>query len=184
MATVSLPPPGYPDWLETEEVDRAGNPLSVRPIVPGDAAGLVEFHEGLSPETSYRRYFSSHRHLIPAEVHHLTEVDYIDRLALLALRDGRIVGVARYDRLPEADEAEVAFVVTDAEQGRGIGSLLLDRLATAARSRGIRRLRAQTLVGNTPMLAVFCGSGHPVRLGTGGGVVDVVIDLGTPGTPA
>ena len=86
---------------------------------------------------------------------------------------GRIVGVGRYERLEGSDEAEVAFVVTDAYQRRGIGALLLDRLADVAVRNGIATFVAQTLSENRDMLGVFLTSGFPVDSSSDSGTVSV-----------
>ena len=87
------------------------------------------FHDHLSDRSCFLRFFSLHPHLSPKEVERFTHVDYENRLALVALVDDSIIGVGRYDREPESDVAEVAFVVADDYQHHGIGSLLLDELA-------------------------------------------------------
>ncbi len=134
----------------------------VRPIRPDDVGALVQFHEHLSDRSCYLRFFSLHRHLSPIEVERFTQVDYRDRLALVAEHDGRLIAVGRYDRRPETTEADVAFVVADECQHHGIGSLLLDELADAARDRGITTFVADTLQENLTMLQVFSHSGFPV----------------------
>ena len=100
-------------------------------------------------------------------------MDYRDRLALVALVGGRLVAVARYDRLPQPDEAEVAFVVADQHQHRGIATLLLELLAEAAWDRGVTAFVAQTLVGNQDMMDVFMGSGFRVTRARDEDVVDL-----------
>jgi GNAT superfamily N-acetyltransferase len=108
------------------------------------------------------RFFTNHPELSPAEVERFTHVDYDDRLALVVEHDGALVAVARYDRLPDTSEAEVAFVVTDEFQHLGIGTLLLDDLAGAALSRGIMTFVASTLAENHSMLGVFYHSGYHI----------------------
>ena len=102
-----------------------GDEIVVRPIRPDDAPALVDFHEHLSAETIYLRFFSSHTHLRPAEVERFIHVDGHDRFAVVAEHGGAMVAVARYDRLKDPRTAEVAFVVADAWQHHGIGSFLL-----------------------------------------------------------
>lgn len=154
-------PPRYPAELEGSVVLPDGTAVAVRPIVPGDGAALAEFHLGLSDISVYLRFFGAHPRLSPAEVERFTCVDYEDRLALVATVDGRLLAVGRYDR-GDGGEAEVAFVVADQYQHRGIGSVLLERLARAARQRGITTFYAQTLAENRSMLDVFVHSGYPV----------------------
>lgn len=153
---------GYQSDLERDAVSLEQFHIRVRPIRPEDANALVRFHDHLSERSCYLRFFSVNPHLSPKEVERFTRVDYRDRLALVAEHDGQIIAVARYDRHPETAEAEVAFVVADECQHHGIGSLLLDELAAAARERGITTFLADTLEENYAMLDVFTHSGFPI----------------------
>jgi GNAT superfamily N-acetyltransferase len=155
-------PVGYPRDLEREVTGDGDLRYRIRPILPEDAERLVAFHRHLSPHSVYLRFFSVHPELSEAEVVRFTTVDYEDRLALVALDGDRLIGVGRFDRRPGEAEAEVAFVVADEYQHHGIGSLLLDELARAARQRGIETFRADTLAENRPMLDVFHHAGFPV----------------------
>lgn len=154
-----------------------GAAVHVRPIAPDDAPALREFHDGLSAETVRRRFFTPHPHLTEAELTRFSVVDHYDREALIAVLNGRIIGVGRYDRVARPDVAEVAFVVADSHQGRGLGTLLLEYLAAAARSRGIEQLVAETLYENTEMMAVFQHVGFAEQTHTDHGVITVHLDL-------
>jgi len=154
-----------------------GTTAHVRPITPGDAERLVAFHAGLSLETVVLRFFGAHPRLSAAEVERFTHVDGVDRVALVAERGGDLVAVARYDRPPGAEEAEVAFVVADEFQGRGLGTILLEHLASAARSHGIRRFTADTLSENFRMLHVFRDAGFARRFSRSAEVTRVVLDI-------
>jgi RimJ/RimL family protein N-acetyltransferase len=140
-----------------------GRTIHVRPIHPDDSARLVAFHERLSPETVHMRFFSPHPELNEREVERFTHVDGRDRAALVATRGEEIVAVVRYERYPDSDEAEVAFVVDDAHQGRGIATLLLEDLAAIARRNGIIRFVAETLAENRRMIGVFRDAGFSTR---------------------
>jgi GNAT superfamily N-acetyltransferase len=133
----------------------------------------MEFHEHLSGETVYRRFFNAHPHLWPAEIERFTHVDYRDRLALVAEVGGQFSAVGRYERVPGTDQAEVAFVVADALQGHGLGSLLLEHLAVAARRRGVATFVAHTLGTNYPMQSVFRHAGFICSQRWADGVVEV-----------
>jgi acetyl coenzyme A synthetase (ADP forming)-like protein len=99
--------------------------------------------------------------LEPREVEFFTHVDYSDRMAMIAVLEGKMIGLASYDReTGEPDTAEVAFAVADAHQGRGIGTLLLQLLTTHARSKGIRQFRAFVLPENRQMMRLFRNSGY------------------------
>ncbi len=174
----------YPTGLERNVVTPRGEVVHVRPIRPSDDIGLVEFHRGLSDQSVYRRFFFVHPTLSTPEIEHFTHVDYTDRLALVAEDAGRIVAVGRYERTPGTAEAEVAFVVTDAYQGRGIATVLLAQLVDAARDRGIEVFTAETLAENHAMLAVFRGSGFPLTTETDLNTVGVRFPIGSSEGPA
>jgi GNAT superfamily N-acetyltransferase len=161
-----------------------GTTVDMEPMRESDAGRLDQFHHTLSGETIRSRFFSVHPQLSDQELHRFTHVDHLDREALVAVDQGEIVGVARFDRLGDGgDEAEVAFVVADTWQGRGLGTVLFERLAARAREVGISRFVADTLFVNRRMLAVFRATGlqHAERLD--GGVVHVVLELGPPAAP-
>lgn len=154
-----------------------GSTAHVRDIRPGDAEALVEFHHALSAQSVMLRFFGPHPRLSPAEVEHFTNVDGVDRVALVAERGGRLVAVARYDRPPGHEEAEAAFVVADEFQGRGLGTILLEHLVVAGRAHGVRRLAADTLADNHRMLAVLRGAGFARQYHRSAEVVRVVLDI-------
>ncbi|WP_229686359.1 bifunctional acetate--CoA ligase family protein/GNAT family N-acetyltransferase [Longimycelium tulufanense] len=139
-----------------------GGTVHLRPITPGDAERLIAFHGRLSERTRYLRYFGPYPRMPQRDVRRFTTVDYRDRVALIALLGDDIVAVGRYDRLGGGDSAEVAFVVADAHQGRGLGSILLEHLAAAARECGLRRFVAEVLAENSQMVRVFRDAGYRV----------------------
>jgi RimJ/RimL family protein N-acetyltransferase len=152
----------YPSELACDFTTNEGTKLHLRPIRPGDAHSLTEFHEGLSPTSIYRRYFFGHSKLSELEVERLTCVDYVDRFALIVEDRDRLVAVCRYERVPDTSEAEIAFVVADDYQHHGIGTFLLENLVEAARPRGITKFVAHTLSENRTMQQVFADSGFRV----------------------
>jgi GNAT superfamily N-acetyltransferase len=172
-------PAGYRNDWEGDCRLADGSVAHLRPIRPDDADALVAFHESLSPETVRLRFFNARPHLAPAEVARFTQVDNHDRVALVALMAGTLVAIGRYDRLPGSSVAEVAFVVADAYQGHGLGTVLLEQLATAARICGLNRFVAETLPHNHRMLEVFRDAGFPESTQYEDGVVKVsfAIDL-------
>ncbi len=155
-------PANYPRDLERDVVSDASTRYHLRPIRPDDGAKLVAFHRHLAPRSIYLRFFTFHPTLTGAEVQRFTCVDYVNRLALVAEIEGRLIAVARFDSKPGDVEAEVAFVVADEYQHHGIGTLMLDELARAARRRGITTFRAETLAENHTMLDVFRHAGFPM----------------------
>jgi RimJ/RimL family protein N-acetyltransferase len=129
-----------------------GTRLRIRPIEPGDKPRLETAIEQLSAESIRRRFLAAKPSLSRAELRYLTEVDGVDHLALVAVRDDDaegIAGVARCVRLePGGDVAEFAIVVGDACQQQGLGTVLAAALADAACAVGIRRFAATTLADN------------------------------------
>jgi len=162
---------------EGDVVLKDGGTVHVRPIRPDDGAGLEALHNRLSTESIYLRFFTMHPRLSAREVEHFTHVDHETRFALVALLGDDLVAVVRYDGWPGRTDAEVALVVDDAHQGRGIGTVLLEHLAAAARERGITEFRANVLPSNRRMLSVFRSAGFQTTRQLADGVVDVTLAL-------
>jgi succinyl-CoA synthetase alpha subunit/RimJ/RimL family protein N-acetyltransferase len=156
----SAPEPIPPPHWEADVLAADGATVHLRPIRSSDADALVAFHAGLSTRTRYLRYFSAYPRIPDRDLYRFTHVDHHDRVALVVLLGAEIIAVGRYERAPATDEAEVAFVVADAHQGRGIGSVLLEHLAAAARECGVRRFTAIVLAENTAMIGVFRHAGY------------------------
>src|SRR3954464_595881 len=149
----------YPPQWEADIVAADGGTVHLRPITAEDADGLVALHGRLSEQTRYFRFFGPYPHLSQRDVERFTVVDHDRRVAIVATLGDDLIGVARYESIgPET--AEVAFVIEDAHQGRGLGPLLLEHLAAAARERGITRFEADVLPSNRRMLRVFIDAGY------------------------
>jgi succinyl-CoA synthetase alpha subunit/GNAT superfamily N-acetyltransferase len=136
-----------------------GRVVTIRRAQPADAAAVLALHDRSSDETRYARFFCIHRYLSPEDAQRFVTVDHRDREALVAVDHGEIVGLAGYEGNPEAASAEVAFLIDDAHQRHGIGSLLLEHLVALARSRGFHHLDALVLPSNHRMLGVFRKAG-------------------------
>lgn len=175
----------YPDHWEADVVLRDGGTARVRPITTDDAERLVSFYEQVSDESKYYRFFAPYPRLSDKDVYRFTHHDYVDRVGLAVTVGGEFVATVRYDRIDSrgmpasapADEAEVAFLVQDAHQGRGIASALLEHIAAVARERGIRRFAAEVLPANTKMIKVFRDAGFTQRRNFEDGAVRLVLDL-------
>lgn len=163
----------YPEDLATDIDVPSGAKLRLRSIRDSDVTKLLEFHSRLSPGSIYRRYFSEHPTLTQEEVCHFTQVDYVDRLALVILDGGDLVAVGRFDRYPQTSTAEVAFIVSDDYQHLGLGHQLLAHLAEAAWARGVTTFSAEILLSNIDMISVFRHSGFPVTSSTSRGEVNL-----------
>jgi GNAT superfamily N-acetyltransferase len=167
----------YPEELIAEVRVTEGAKFRLRPIRSEDAEKLVVFHAHLSFDSIYRRYFSLHPVLSADEVRHFTQVDFVDRLALVIEDGEELVAVGRYDRYPQSPTAEVAFVVRDDYQHLGLGHRLLGALAEAAWARGITTLCAETMLVNRDMLAVFRHSGFPMTTSSEFGEISVRLSI-------
>ena len=175
-------PAPYPAHWEADVVLRDGATAHVRPITPDDGDRLRRFHDAQSPESTYFRFFAPKPHLSDSDVRRFTRVDHHARVALVVTLAGEIVGVGRYERLDAAggaaaDHAEVAFNISDHHQGRGVGSILLEHLAAAARENGVVRFEAVVLPENSKMLTVFREAGYDLTHRLEDGVVSVEFAL-------
>ena len=146
------PPLGYPGELERDLTLRDGSVVRIRPILPEDASGLQALHSRLSSESAYQRFFTIVRRLPPDWARALANVDYQRRLALVVEAGADLIGVGRYEPTNEAHTVEVAFVVQDSWQNRGLGTILFDAILQAATARSFRRFRAYVLADNRRML--------------------------------
>ncbi|MGH8862897.1 MAG: GNAT family N-acetyltransferase, partial [Jatrophihabitantaceae bacterium] len=151
-----------PHW-EADVVAADGGTVHLRTIRPSDGDALIAFHGGLSARTRYLRYFSAYPRIPERDLVHFTHVDHDSRVAFVAILGTQIIAVGRYEQASGTDEAEVAFVVADEHQGRGIGSVLLEHLAAAARERGIKKFTAVVLAENAGMVRVFRDAGYETR---------------------
>ena len=160
-----------------------GSTARVRPAAPVDIPGITALHGRLSKDTVRLRYFGAHPHLSEHELLELTAKEGPDHMALVAERAGQFVGVAQYDRIIGSVVAEVAFVVDDAHQGLGIGTLLLEYLASEGRRYGLKRFAADVLFENERMVKVFQAAGFTQHSQLEDGVIRVMMDI-SPTTEA
>ncbi|MEU6828141.1 GNAT family N-acetyltransferase [Nocardia beijingensis] len=170
--TPATPPPPPQHWF-ADVLASDGGVVRLRPITPDDAERLQEFHGALSDRTRYLRYFGPYPRISPKDLYRTTHVDYHDRVGLVLELGEAIVAVGRYELLerdgPRA--AEVAFVVADGHQGRGLGSILLEHLAGAAAENKIETFAAEVLAENTVMVTVFRDAGYQVERSRDGSVL-------------
>ncbi|MEV6683813.1 GNAT family N-acetyltransferase [Streptomyces sp. NPDC051130] len=175
----------YPAHWEADVVLRDGGTARIRPITTDDAGRLVSFYEQVSDESKYYRFFAPYPRLSDRDVRRFTHHDYVDRVGLAATIGGEFIATVRYDRIgPDgrpasapADEAEVAFLVQDAHQGRGVASALLEHIGAVARERGIRRFAAEVLPANSKMIKVFTDAGYQQKRSFEDGSVHLTLDL-------
>ncbi|MGY1606267.1 bifunctional acetate--CoA ligase family protein/GNAT family N-acetyltransferase [Geodermatophilus sp. SYSU D00700] len=169
--------PRPPAHWEADIIAADGGTVHLRPICPEDADGLVGLMDRSSDQTRYYRFFGPMKRLSDRDLHHFTHVDHRDRVAFVVLLGDQLIAVGRYDRLPGTDDAEIAFLVEDAHQGRGLGSVLLEHLAAAARERGITRFVAEVLTQNARMVRVFLDAGYQAKRTYDEGVVHLTFPI-------
>jgi acyl-CoA synthetase (NDP forming)/RimJ/RimL family protein N-acetyltransferase len=176
-ASADTAQPAPPPHWEADIVAADGGTVHLRPIRPDDAAGLDGLMARSSDQTRYFRFFGPMKRLSEKESYRFTHVDHVDRVAFVILLGDQVIAVGRYDRYPGTDEAEVAFLVEDAHQGRGLGSVLLEHLAAAARERGISKFVAEVLAQNSRMVRVFQDAGYQAKREYEDGVVHLTFPI-------
>ncbi|HEY6497162.1 MAG TPA: GNAT family N-acetyltransferase [Trebonia sp.] len=155
-----------------------GRTVEIRPPTPADFDAVRSMHQAMSPNNAYLRFFSLSRLAAEQEARRVTRAPHPDHAALLALYDGKVVGLASYEVARDGSRtAEVAFAVADDMHHRGIATLLLEHLVSLARARQLDALTAETLQENTGMLRVFSDAGLPVVSRREDGVVAITIPL-------
>ena len=171
-----------PSRYRADETLRDGGLVHVRAIAPDDRDRLASHFHSLSEESVYHRFFGLKHHLSHQELVYLTQLDFVNHVGLVATyyKDGseQFIGVARYIRSDDPKRAEVAFAVSDAHQGRGVATLLLDHLADIARAAGIEIFEAIVMSDNSKMLEVLDHSGFAVSRKSEIGTVRVTMELG------
>ncbi len=172
----------YPEELEKYETLRDGTEIFFRPVKPTDEAALSEMLYSLSTESVRKRYFTHTKTFPHKDVQRLTNVDYEQNLAIVGVVPGaaggeEIVAIAQYFLDPKTLVAEVAFIVQDEWQDKGMGSFLLDYITSIAKSRGVRRFYATVLPLNKAMLQIFYNSGYAVQTEFDGQAYTITYDL-------
>jgi len=164
---------GYPASREADVILRDGSTVHVRPVRREDRGALADFFAALTADSRGFRFFSAAPN-VDAEADRAVDVDYADSYGLIATRgeDGQPVGHSGYFR-SSAGRAEVAFAVSDALQGRGLGTILLAHLAEVATDQGIDTFEAEVLPQNHRMIEVFRESGFPVEVSSVPGSIQV-----------
>lgn len=169
-----------PSKYSAVELLPGGRRIEIRALRSTDRAGLLAAIHRSSPQSVYRRFFSPKRGFTEREITYLVDVDFTKHVALVATpqEEGHpaIVAGGRYI-VVRPGKAELAFVVVDQFQGRGIGAALLRHLVVIARATGLEELSAEVLADNFAMLKVFKASGLPMSTTHEGGVVHVSLRL-------
>jgi acetyltransferase len=168
----------YPANLE-HQVILAGEPLTIRAILPEDENGLIDLVRLSSHEDVRFRFRGSVRELPHAWAARLSQIDYDREMALVALAGASVLGVARLAADPEGEAAEFALLVRSDHHRRGIGTLLMTDLLAYARSRNLKRMWGDVMWSNTTMIKLMKGLGFHHEPGDSAELVRVTIQLGS-----
>lgn len=163
---------------------RDQRPVTIRAIRSDDKGLVIEALGEVSADSLYRRLFSSKKEFTADDLKQITEVDFVNVVALVAVLEkngaDQIVGGGRYIRSGPSgngQRAEVAFLIDDPFQGLGIASRIFKHLVAIALESGITQFEAEVLPSNEAMLKVFTRSGIPVTRRTTRDFVYVLMDL-------
>jgi len=171
----------YPEELERLDTLRDGTQIFFRPVKPTDEAALSEMLYSLSSSSVEKRYFTHTKAFPHKDVQKLTNVDYQQNLAIVGVVPGpvgeEIVAIAQYFLDPKTYVAEVAFIVQDEWQDKGMGTFLLDYITRIAAQRGVKTFCAAVLPSNKAMLAIFYNSGYKINTEFDGQAYTISYDL-------
>jgi RimJ/RimL family protein N-acetyltransferase/acyl CoA:acetate/3-ketoacid CoA transferase beta subunit len=171
----------YPAELEHYDTLRDGTEIFFRPVKPTDETALSEMLYSLSEESVKTRYFTHTMRFPHKDVQQITNIDYQQNLSIVGTVPGvpreQIVAIAQYFLDPKTQAAEVAFIVQDEWQKKGMGTFLLEYLTQIAKKRGVRRFYAKVLPNNRAMLTVFHNSGYKVNTEFDGEAYSITYDL-------
>jgi acyl-CoA hydrolase/RimJ/RimL family protein N-acetyltransferase len=171
----------YPEELESYGTLRDGTQIFLRPVKPTDEPALSEMLYSLSAESVRTRYMTYTMAFPHKDVQLLTNIDYQQNLAIVGVVPGvsgeEIVAIAQYFLDPKTQAAEVAFLVQDEWQQKGMGTFLLNYITKIAKQRGVKSFYAKVLPTNKPMLAIFHNSGYKVNTEFDGEVYSITYVL-------
>ncbi len=171
----------YPEELEHYNTLRDGTEIFFRPIKPTDEPALSEMLYSLSEKSVQTRYMAGTMVFPHSDVQQLANIDYRNDIAIVGVVPGiseeEVVAIAQYFLDPDGQSAEVAFLVQDEWQSKGMGTFLLEYITQIAKLRGVKRFYAKVLPNNKPMLAIFHNSGYKVNTEFDGEVYNISYDL-------
>lgn len=171
----------YPEDLERHDTLKDGTEIFFRPVKPTDETALSEMLYSLSASSVRTRYIAQTVGFSHKDVQQLTNIDYSQDVSIVGTVPGvsgeQVVAVAQYYLDPKTQAAEVAFLVQDEWQKKGLGTFLLAYLTQIAKRRGVKRFYAKVLPSNKPMLAIFHNSGYKVKTEFDGEVYSITYDF-------
>lgn len=173
----------YP-WEEETELERDGKKLRIRPVRSSDMEPLQDLFYRLSDDSTYQRFLQFKRAHPHEEMLDLVNLDYQSNMALVVCDESgpvtELLAMSRYDVDPATGLADIAFLVRDDWQCKGLGTELMRRMCEVAKARGLTGFTASVLTSNGKMLGVFHKSGLKVRTTMESGVYNVLAVFPTP----
>lgn len=171
----------YPEELERYDTLKDGTEIFFRPVKPTDETALAGMLYSLSDSSIQTRYMAQTVGFPHRDIQKLTNINYSQDTSIVgtvpSVSGEQVVAIAQYYLDPKTQAAEVAFLVQDEWQEKGMGTFLLDYLTQIAKQRGVKRFYAKVLPTNKPMLGIFHNSGYKVKTGFDGEVYNVMFDL-------
>jgi len=171
----------YPQELERYDTLKDGTEIFFRPVKPTDEAALSEMLYSLSDSSVKKRYMAQTVGFPHRDVQKLTNIDYSQDISIVATVPGvsneQVVAIAQYYFDPKTQSAEIAFLVQDEWQKKGLGTFLLEYLVQIGRQRGVKCFHAKVLSTNKPMLAIFHNSRYRIKTEFDGDVYSVMFNL-------
>jgi acyl-CoA hydrolase len=171
----------YPEELEHYDTLHDGTEIFFRPIKPTDEPALSEMLYSLSEESVRKRYMTRTKTFPHRDIQQLTNIDYNNDLAIVGVVPGvsgdEVVAIGQYFVDPKTQAAEVAFLVQDEWQQKGMGTFLLEYITQIAKQRGVKHFYGKVLPSNKMMLTIFNNSGYEVSTEFDGEVYNVSYDL-------
>jgi acyl-CoA hydrolase/GNAT superfamily N-acetyltransferase len=158
----------YPEEVETRAVLAEGTEVFVRPLKPSDEESFKDLFYSLSDDSRYKRFVSHMRSMPHSNRQHYVAINYAEQLGIAAVVQSaegeRFLGVAQYIKSPNLPRAEVAVLVQDDWQSKGLGSFMVKHLIRHARKVGLKGFDAEVLAENRAMMAVFEGLPYPMSI--------------------
>jgi GNAT superfamily N-acetyltransferase len=161
--------------VESDFTLKDGSQVHIRAIRPEDDKALLEIFSRLTPQTVYQRFFQALPQLSPGMARYLANVNQTNRMAIVAEFEGKLVGVARYERTNDPEVVDLALVVLDRWQNQGLGRILLRETLKAGKANGIQMFRADVLAENRRMLRLLAQESAILERKTEAGIASFLL---------
>jgi GNAT superfamily N-acetyltransferase len=161
--------------IESGMVLKDGTAVHIRSIRPEDDRLLIEIFNRLSPQSVYQRFFANVSELTPGMARYLANANSAQRMALMAEVAGEVVAVGRYEPTPDPETVELALVVLDEWQDKGLGRIMVREILKVGQANGIKKFRADVLADNRRMLHLLAQETEILERRTEAGVATLIV---------